>query len=352
MAISSIFGTLALVGFVVFLVGAGLAVVSASQGRPARGGISLSVIGLVVGLIFSVISSGLLIVEPTQVAIVTNTLNGTIEEPRGGGVHIIAPVVQQVSAIYDLRQQEFSMLANPSASDRTADGAVQAQTRDGQQVSLDVTVIYRVVPDQADELYRAWRGDGFREGFVRPVTRSVVRDVVSTYSAEELYAEKRATLSPDIRDALDERYTGANLELMELVVRDIDFSPDFAAAIEQKVIAQQNLERARTDAERAQTEAEGRANAAIASAQGEAQSTEIRARAQAEALRLVSEQIAANPSLIQYEYVQNLSDNVQLILVPSNSPFLFDFESLTQGGTPGFTAPVIPEATPAPPAGS
>ena len=87
----------------------------------------------------------------------------------------------------------------------------------------------------------------------------------------------------------------------------------------------------KTEAQTAQTQAQGRANAAIAAAEGEAQSIEIRAKAQAEALRLVSEQIAANPSLIQYQYVQNLSDNVQLILLPSNSPFLFDLNSLSQG---------------------
>ena len=112
----------------------------------------------------------------------------------------------------------------------------------------------------------------------------------------------------------------------------------FTDAIEQKVVAEQNLQRARTDAQRAATEAEGRANAAIAAANGEAQSIEIRAQAEAEALRLVSEQIAANPSLIQYLYVQNLSDNVQLVLVPSSSPFLFDFASLAESN-PGFIAP-------------
>jgi hypothetical protein len=60
---------------------------------------------------------------------------------------------------------------------------------------------------------------------------------------------------------------------------------------------------------------------------------------------LVSEQIAANPSLIQYMYVQNLSDNVRLILVPSSSPFLFDFNSLADP-TSGFVAPEsVPNTT-------
>jgi regulator of protease activity HflC (stomatin/prohibitin superfamily) len=122
------------------------------------------------------------------------------------------------------------------------------------------------------------------------------------------------------------------------------------------VVAEQNLERARTEAQRVQTEAGGQAQAQIARAEGEAQSRTIRAAAEAEALRLISEQIAANPSLIQYQYVQTLSDNVELILIPANSPFLFDLESLATAGASGaFTAPsvdsplvITPEATETP----
>ena len=57
-----------------------------------------------------------------------------------------------------------------------------------------------------------------------------------------------------------------------------------------------------------------------------------------------SQQIAANPSLIQYLYVQNLSDNVRVITVPSNSPFLFDFNSLAQPNN-DFTPPTVPDVT-------
>ena len=62
------------------------------------------------------------------------------------------------------------------------------------------------------------------------------------------------------------------------------------------------------------------------------------AAAEAEALRLVSEQIAANPNLIQYTYITELAQNVSLIMVPSNSPFLFDASSFTDLGD-DFEAP-------------
>jgi regulator of protease activity HflC (stomatin/prohibitin superfamily) len=345
--ISALLGTLALVGFLLFLAGAGLAVVAASQGRPARGGVLLAVLGLVAGLVFSIVSQGIIIVEPTQVAVVINTLSGNIETPRQGGTHVIVPVVQRVAVTYPITQQEYTMSGSMGEGARSNENdAVEARTSDGQTVMLDITVIFRIVPGTAGELYRAWN-ENYLVGFVRPTTRALVREVVSKYTAEQIYGEARAQLGDDIRDEVAVRFAEENLQLTDLLVRDISFSQAFTDAIEQKVVAEQNLARARTEAQRAETEAQGRANAAIAAARGEAEAIQIRAAAEAQALQLVSQQIAANPSLIQYLYVQNLSDNVSLMLVPTNSPFLFDFNSLA-AADPNFVPPAVPTPEPVP----
>jgi regulator of protease activity HflC (stomatin/prohibitin superfamily) len=342
--ISGLLGIIALLGFLMFLGGAALAVAASSQGRSARGGVLLAVIGLVLGLLFSIVGQGIIIVEPTQVAVVINTLSGNVEEPRRGGTHVIVPIIQRVAVMYPITQQEYTMSATNDEGARGGDDSVEARTSDGQTVNMDITVIYRVIPDQTNALYQDWN-ENYIIGFVRPTTRSLVREVVSKYSAEQIYGEARTQLGDDVKEAVSQRFSEENLELTDLLVRDISFSEEFTNAIEQKVVAEQNLERARTDAQRAEAEAEGRANAAIASANGEAQAIEIRAQAQAEALRLVNEQITANPNLIQYLYVQNLSDNVQLILVPSNSPFLFDLNGLTTGsGTITIPQPTEPPA--------
>jgi prohibitin 2 len=345
--VSAIFGTLALIGFLVFLGGAGLAVVSASQGRPARGGVLLAILGLVGGLLFSVVSQGIIIVEPTQVAVVINTLSGNVEEPRRGGTHIIVPIVQRVSVTYPITQLEYSAISGEGG--RTGDDeAVEARTRDGQTVQIDVTVIYRILPSRAAQIYLDWN-ENYVRGFILPTTRSIVREVVSKYTAEQIYGEAREALGNDIKATISERFSEDNFDLTDLLVRNITFSDEFTSAIEQKVVAEQNLQRARIDAERAQTEAAGLANAAIERARGVAEAVKIEAAAQAEALRLVSEQIANNPSLIQYLYVQNLSDNVSLVLLPSNSPFLFDLASLGVSPATAVPSTSVTPTTPATP---
>lgn len=362
---SSILGTIALLGFVVFLAGAGLAVVSASQGRPARGGVLLAVIGLVVGLLFSVVGQGLLIVEPTQVAVVVNTLTGQLEEnARRAGTSIVVPVVNTYT-IYPINQQQYTMSGSENEGAQRGNDAVQARTVDGQEVTLDVTVLYNVDANKVNTVHLRW-GSGYQENFVRPTVRALVRDVVSGYRAEDIYGILRAEMEDDMQARITVRFEEEGLALTDLLVRDINFSEQFRQAIENKQIADQEAQRAElqvvqreNEASQLRAQAAGQRDATIARAEGEAQSIVLRAQAEAEALRLVSEQIAANPTLIQYLYVQNLSDNVNIALVPSNTPFLFDFESLAQPDAgfvapdvPDFVVPTAPESTPEPATGS
>src|SRR5664279_941435 len=307
MGISSVLGALSLIGFLIFLGGIALVVLSASQGRPIRNGIVLAIVGVVAGVLFSVISQGILIVQPDEVAVIFNTLNGNLETPRRAGTSIIVPVIEQ-STIYPIRHQQYTM------SDTTTEGAIQGQdavaarTIDGQEVRVDITVIYGVNPDQANIVHQRWQ-DRYETDFIRPTTRSIVRDVVSRYRAQDIYGSKRTEMETATQAQLQTQMEPQGLALSSVLVRDITFSAQFSASI----------------------------------AQGQAQATVLQAQAQAEALRLVSEQIAANPMLIQYQYIQTVGPNIRLALVPSNSPFLFDFSSIA--ANPAFTAPPVPEAT-------
>lgn len=345
--ISGLLGALALLGFLAFLAGVGLVVVSASQGRAVRGGVSVAIIGLVVGLIFSVVSQGILIVEPQQVAVVFNTISGELETPRGAGTSIVVPVLQ-TATIYPIDQQEYTMVGIPSDGATSGNDAVRGRTRDGQEIFLDITVLYSIDPARANLVHQRWQ-NRYQDDFLRPTVRGVSRDIVTRFRAEEIYGDRRTELEDSIATDMRTRMDREGFLLTDLLVRDVTFSQAFTDSIERKLVADQQAQEAafrvdqeRQNAERVRVAAQGERDAAIARAEGDAQAIVLRAQAQAEALRLVSEQIAANPSLIQYEYIQNLADNINLALVPTNSPFLFDFNSLAQAN-PDFVAPEVPD---------
>jgi regulator of protease activity HflC (stomatin/prohibitin superfamily) len=347
--ISAILGILSFVGFVIFVVGVGTVVLAVSQGRPIRNGFSLAAVGLVIGVIFSIISQGIILVGPSDRAVMFNTVNGGLDPNELlPGTHIIAPIFQQAT-VYSIAQREYTMSGSDREGAVQGNDAVDARTSDGQVVSIDLTIFYRIDPNQVDKVHVDWQ-DRFENSFIRPTARGVVRDVIAQFTAEQIYSSGREQLGTQLRDQIAQRLTNAGFELTDLSIRNITFSETFTQAIENKTASEQEAQRAQIvvrqreqEAAQARAVAQGERDAAIARAQGEAQSIILRSQAQAEALRLVSEQIAANPNLIQYQYIQNLADNVRIMLVPSNSPFLFDFNQLT-AANPDFTAPAVPQS--------
>jgi len=346
--ISAAIGALALLGFLGFLAGVGLVVVAASQGRPVRGGIVIAAVGLVVGALLSIVSQGIIVVQPQEVAVVFQTINGNLdEEPRGPGTHIIIPILQEATT-YSIAQQEYTMSGTIGEGAVQGQDEIRARTNDGQEVRLDVTIIFALQPTDADLIHRNWE-NRYVDQFVRPTVRSIARREVANYQAAAIYGEQRSELENQVEEAIRTEFEDEGLSLSDFLIRELNFQEEFANSIERKEIAEQDLERALTEAQVAEEQARGRANAAIEEARGEADAVEIRAQAQARALALISEQIAANPLLVQYEYIQNLSDNVSLALIPSNSPFLFDFDSIENLPAPqDIEVPVVPDREPTP----
>jgi regulator of protease activity HflC (stomatin/prohibitin superfamily) len=255
------------------------------------------------------------------------------------------PILQDAT-LYSVRQQEYTMSSTAGEGAQQGNDAIAARTSDGQNVALDITIIFNISTDEADIIHVRWRNN-YLNGFIRPTVRSVVRDEVAKSTAENLYGEGRQDVQVNSQNTLGGLFIAEGLELTSILVRQIDFSVEFSAAIEEKQTEEQRKQRAATEAERLVIEAGGRADAVIAEAEGNARAVILAAEAQATALELISTQIAANPMLIQYEYIQNLSDNVELMLIPSNSPFLFDFNSFTvsQGSDSGIVAPIVPDTT-------
>ncbi len=339
MNFSGLLSIVAILAFGVGILGVAFAFTLASQNRPARGGYMLAVAGFVAGIVLFIISSGILIVQPARAAVIVNVLSGELETPaRAPGTSIIIPGLQEY-IIYQTDQREYTMSGISSEGRVQGNDAVEALTVDGQEVRLDITVLYRIERNDVNQIHLNWQ-NRYETDFIRPTVRAVARDVVSQFEAEAIYGLEREALGGQISEVVGKEMKDEGLTLTSLLVRQIDFNDAFANSIEEKQIEEQKLQRARTEAERVQTEASGRADAAEQEARGRANAREIEAKAEAEALRIISDQIAANPNLIQYLYVANLSDNVSFALLPSNTPFLFNVNDFTQLGE-DFQAPAV-----------
>ena len=343
MNFSGLLGIVAVLAFGVGILGVAFAFTLASQGRSTRGGFMLAVVGFAGGIVLFIISSGILIVQPARAAVIVNVLSGELEQPaRAPGTSIIIPGLQEY-IIYPTDQREYTMSGINREGRLQGNDAVEALTVDGQEIRLDITVLYRLVREDVNQIHLNWQSR-YESDFIRPTVRAVARDVVSQFEAEAIYGLEREALGGQISDVVGREMKGQGLTLTSLLVRQIDFNESFSQSIEEKQIEEQKLQRARTEAQRIRTEASGLADGAEEAARGRANARLIEAEAEAKALRLISNQIAANPNLIQYLYVANLADNVTFALLPSNAPFIFNVDDFADLGA-NFNAPEVTLST-------
>jgi regulator of protease activity HflC (stomatin/prohibitin superfamily) len=229
------------------------------------------------------------------------------------------------------------------------DDSIRARTKDGQEVILDASVIYQVDPAKVVPLHIVWQ-NRYEDGIVRPEARGAIRDAVSQYGVEEVISTKRAEMVQAITDQLGESLSNNNLLLIDFVLRDIHFSEEYALAVEQKQIAEQQAQQARLtveqkkqEAEQARQVAQGQADAAVIAAQGAAQAQILQAEAQAKANELIGQSLQKNPEILQYQYILKLSPGVQTIFIPSGNQFILPLPNTTTAPT---VAPTAPATTP------
>jgi regulator of protease activity HflC (stomatin/prohibitin superfamily) len=227
------------------------------------------------------------------------------------------------------------MSVAPNEGQVQGDDSIRARTKDVQEVFLDASVIYAIDPTKVIQLHIDWQ-DRYQNELVRPTVRGIMRDVASQYGVEEIVSSKRGDMEKSIATGMAVKMAENDLILVDFVLRDIHFSEQYAAAVETKQIAEQQAQQAtlvveskRQEAEQARQVAQGQADAAVITAQGQADSRIIQAEAEAKALALIAAILKDNPDLLIYQYINQLAPNIQVMLLPSNAPFLFPLPQLT-----------------------
>ncbi len=310
----------------------------------SRNGRRFGSFGMVIGAVIlavglSVAGASIVSVEPNQRGVVINYLadNAVREEPLSPGLSFILPFFERVEK-YPISKEEYTMSGSAGEGQIEGNDSVAARTADGQEVFIDATVIFAVDPAQVVDVHINWQ-NGYTQGLVRPAVRGVIRDVVAQFGVADVYSVRRGELSTEIETQLTEILLENGLQLDRFLLRNITFTPEYAASIEQKQVAEQEAERAEfvvrqreQEADQNRAEAAGLADAEVLAAEGRAKARLIEAEAEATALEQIGEALSSNPDLLQYEYVEQLGDNVEVMLVPANSPYLFQLP--TDGSAP------------------
>ncbi len=340
MNVATLLSALATMAWVAALVVIGLAIVRAARGQQFKAA-GWIVIGMIVlALVLTTVSAGLIFIQPTDRGVVITVAEGGVRsEALVPGLNWVIPFLENV-VTYPISRQTYTMSIAPEEGLIRGDDSVEARTSDGQVVRVDASVIFSIDPSQTVEQHIKWDGL-YIDNLIRPVSRGLIRDAVSQFAIEEVYSTERFALSELIRVAMDKALAEGGLILHEFVLRNIAFSDEYADSVEQKQIAEQLAQQAAfvveqraQEAEQARQVAEGLADAAVIEAEGRALARVIEAEAEKEALDLIASALRGNPDLLTFEYIQKLGPGIQVMLIPSDNPFLLPLPELTSGITP------------------
>ena len=313
-----------------------LITIQTSRGQKMKYGRTLVIILLTGALVLTTLSAGLVFVEPHERGVVISAIapKGYRETALQPGLRWIAPFVERVER-YPVSRQTYTMSIAAYEGDIQGDDSIAARTADGQEIFVDASVIYQVNPNKVVDVHILWQ-DRYSSDLVRAQSRGIIRDAVSQFNVEQVISNKRFELTAYINEELGIKFDENGLTLVDFVLRNITFSPEYSASVEQKQIAEQEARQAAfvveqkiEEAKQVIETAKGDSQAAVIAAEGRAQARLIEAQAEADALILIQQAIANNPELLTYQYITKLAPNISAMLLPSESPFIFQIPEAT-----------------------
>ena len=208
---------------------------------------------------------GIKIMDQTEVGIVK--VFGKVDHTISGGLNFVNPISDTVE-VMDLRVH-------------VREAAFASYTKDAQPLTASIEYQYEPIAAQAMNIVAQYGSYEIMEQKLSAAVEERAKIVFARYSAMPLL-ENRSTLSTQVQEEVRELEALFPVNFTQVVVKDIDFSDAFEAAVEAKMQAEQNALRAENEKQEAITRAEMErevarveAEAAVLAAEGEARALEI-----------------------------------------------------------------------------
>ncbi|MDQ7037678.1 MAG: prohibitin family protein [Aquificota bacterium] len=232
------------------------------------------------------------VIIPSGYVGVKLTLGKASPEEMKPGLHLIIPFLQRVER----------MSVRTHSYDLTGANSINALSKDGLTINVELTTLYKIMPDKASEIYVEY-GPLYEDRIIKPVIRSAVRDVIATLDSSQVYQERaliQRKIVDKVRGELEKRF----IMLDEILIRDIKLPQKVVEAIEQKRRALEEAQRMKFLVEKEKLEAERK---------------KIEAKGIAEANRIIAGSLTRE--YLMWKFLENIrsyaeSGNNVIILMP------------------------------------
>jgi regulator of protease activity HflC (stomatin/prohibitin superfamily) len=269
------------------------------------------IVGIIVGIIglSSIFGSFYSIDQGQRGVLLRNREIVRIVEP---GLHWKIPFIDSVG--------EFSVQTHVVRFDN-----MQTQSRDQQPTELTVSVNYQLVASEVDAVYAEYGSeDGLVSRLLSPRVQAQTKNVFGRFNAVTAVQE-RERLNTEIQEAIQAAVGGPVL-IESVQLENIGFSEAYKNSIEQRMLAEvevekvrQNLEREQVEADIVRTRAQATADATVAQATAEAEAIRIRGLAEAEAINARGTALRDNPDLVELVQAEKWNGVLPTTMLPSQT---------------------------------
>lgn len=201
-------------------------------------------------------------------------------KPEGFGWK--APFITHIVPV-NIRQQTRELTADCYSSDL-------------QQVKTDIKVLYSIPEASVVKIYQQYAGDPF-ESLIAPRVQEALKEVTAMQSAEQI-VKKREEIKTQALAAAQKKI-GEILVVADVVIQNIDLSRELETAIEAKMVQEQEAAKAKFTQQKSQIEAD---------------TAVIRAKGEAESIRIRGEALKLTPAFIELQIVEKWDGKAPLVI--------------------------------------
>jgi regulator of protease activity HflC (stomatin/prohibitin superfamily) len=259
------------------------------------------VIAIVLAVVLvNVLGHSIVAVGAGERAVIFSRVSGVLPTQLGEGWHLLVPGVWEAHK-YTVRRDTWTVSIGEQMAQvgrASQEPQLVALTKDGQQVVLDISVVYHPDPDYVWRLHQRV-GPSYVNKVLRPQARCIALMVVSQYPVTDVYSGRREEIQDRMAEELRESLKEWDIVLDQLLLRNVQFGEEFQQAIEAKQVAIQEYERMQY---------------VLLTAGKTAEKKVIEAEGEAESLRLRGRALRQNPLALNLEYARKVSPAVRAVV--------------------------------------
>ena len=166
---------------------------------------------------------------------------GVTKEDFAPGWHLRIPMIHSWHK-FNSTVQTLELTRNPFYGSARGRDDVRVKSSDGYEVSIDVTLKYRIAKNCAHLLYQNTGIDGVYKQIVRDKTQKECQLILGQMKTEDFYnPDMRRMKAEEVKKALSKTLTQNYVEVIDVLLKDVRFDPQYEQKIQAKKLADQEV---------------------------------------------------------------------------------------------------------------